>query len=358
MNQRVTTSPVYYPSLDGLRGMAALMVVYGHAGYFGWVPLVPGCATIGVVLFFFLSGFLMGHHYMPAALPGVFARKTLSYWAHFLLRRFVRVYPSYFFAPILGYLILRPAMPPDFEHAKALGDLSIPREIWNIAAFRGELGIYWTIKVELVFYLVFPLMVGVTMILRNRIVVLTAIFALLVFLHHFPEGIGGLSWHLPLNSDWMGYFSIFTAGVVTAEIMRRYPGLLTSRPAQGRALAFAGFIAFALTVALVSRFEPTQASIWSLDWLFALLFFAMFAGLIRTGGPIGRVLSSRYSVMIGRASYSLYLIHIIAFYASVKHFGREYQGIVTTIAVVAFLAAFYYLLVERRFVRLSKRIVV
>ena len=50
------------------------MVAYGHAGYFGgkhpWVPLLSGCATIGVILFFFLSGFLMAHHYLPTAALG------------------------------------------------------------------------------------------------------------------------------------------------------------------------------------------------------------------------------------------------------------------------------------------------
>src|SRR5258706_6619405 len=73
----------HYPSLDGLRGLAACMVVYGHAGYFGWVPLLSGCATIGVMLFFFLSGFLMWGTYLPAPSSGFFNRSILNYWAAF-----------------------------------------------------------------------------------------------------------------------------------------------------------------------------------------------------------------------------------------------------------------------------------
>jgi peptidoglycan/LPS O-acetylase OafA/YrhL len=358
MDQGATTRPVYYPGLDGLRGVAALMVVYGHAGYFGWVPLVAGCATIGVLLFFFLSGFLMGHHYMPAARAGVFDTKNLSYWARFLLRRIVRIYPPYLFAPILGYLLLRPAMPPDFSQSKVFGEFSVVEELWNIAAFRGELGIYWTIKVELFFYLIYPIIIGVCSIRRNRAGSLVLILAALVFLHHFPSGIAGASWRLPVNSDWMGFVAIFVAGVLTAETMRKYPDFLARRPKLSGVLAFASFLGLALTVALISRSEPTQDSIWAVEWWFALLFFVMFVSLIRAGGPINRLLSSRSSVMIGRASYSLYLIHIIAFYASLKHFGHEFQGIATTIAVLALLTTLYYLVVERRFIRLSKTITV
>jgi peptidoglycan/LPS O-acetylase OafA/YrhL len=86
-------STTYYPALDGLRGLAALMVVYGDMGYVGWVPLVVGCASIGVVLFFFLSSFLMGHHYMPGASRGMPDKKDLRYWGAFLSRRLMRVYP-------------------------------------------------------------------------------------------------------------------------------------------------------------------------------------------------------------------------------------------------------------------------
>lgn len=358
MTTSATARPAYYQSLDGLRGLAALMVVYGHAGYFGWVPLVTGCATIGVVLFFFLSGFLMGHHYVPAPSPGLLDRRTLSYWPHFLLRRFLRVYPPYFFAPLLGYLILRPAMPPDFEQTKSFSELSIPEELLRIAAFQGELGIYWTIKVELVFYLIYPIIIAICLIPRNRLGTLVAAFILLVLLHHYPDGIGGLSWKLPVNADWMGYFSIFVAGILTADIMRQYPRLLVNHPVLGVALEFASFLGLTLAVALISRSEPTQRSIWALEWLFAILFFVMFLSVIRAGGPIGRLLSSRFSVTIGRASFSLYLIHIIAFYASRKHIGDEFQGTATAIAVVAFLTMLYYLAVERQFVRLSKRITV
>ncbi len=44
----------YLPALDGLRGIAILLVVIAHAGLQAWVP-----GGFGVTIFFVLSGFLL-----------------------------------------------------------------------------------------------------------------------------------------------------------------------------------------------------------------------------------------------------------------------------------------------------------
>jgi peptidoglycan/LPS O-acetylase OafA/YrhL len=351
----------HYRSLDGLRGLAAAMVAYGHAGYFGgahpWVPPVAGCATIGVILFFFLSGFLMAHHYLPTAALGIFSGHALKYWAAFLLRRFVRVYPPYLFAPIVGYLLLMPRMPPDFGRTTQFADLSVFEALTNIATFKGELGIYWTIEVELFFYLLFPFTIILCLLVGRNARTLLALSLALMFLNHFRHGLAGLSWSVPLPGMWTGYLSIFLAGAFAAVVAKRISNMASGRPLPWNTLALISFAALALVVALVSRFSLPQASIWQLEWLFACLFLVIFVSLVGSDGIVVRILSSRLCVALGRVSYSLYLIHIIAYYFAIKYLPGGHRGMLAVLALVLLTPA-YYLLFERPFVRLSKRIAV
>jgi len=332
------------------------MVVYGHLGYAGWVPPTPGCASIGVVLFFFLSGFLMGHHYSPEGLSGVADRKALRYWGSFLSKRFMRVYPPYCFAPIAGYLLLMPHMPPGFEQMTPFEDLSVVDELVKIAAFQGDLGIYWTIEVELFFYLLYPLIITLCILSRNKAGSLAFLFVALSFLNHFPDGLGGATWSVPWPVSWSGYFSIFVGGVFTAVIAQKNPTLPGSANSRHNALAAITFIALVVLVAAISRSNPTHESIWRQEWLFAALFFVLFISLIRSKGIVSSVLSSRICVSIGHASYSLYLVHIIAIYIVIKRVSASRHGVLSALAVLFVLTLAYYLLVERPFVIISKKI--
>jgi peptidoglycan/LPS O-acetylase OafA/YrhL len=348
--------PDYYRSLDGLRGLAALMVAYGHAGYAGFVPLVVGCATAGVILFFFLSGFLMAHHYLPSASLGVFTGRAVKYWLAFLLRRFVRVYPPYILAPAFGFLLLTPLMPPEFRQGGPPGDVSILEAMVRLATFGGTLGIYWTIQVELFFYLIYPLIAGLCLLSGRRSWTLLSLAAFLMFLNHFPHGLAGISWKVPLPGMWAGYISMFVAGAFTAAVAKDLPVSSRRWPIPSNALAPVSLAAFALAVGLLSRSRPTQAVMWQLEWMFAGLFFVMFLSLVWSNGPVSRLLSSRPAVAIGRASYSLYLVHIIAYHVVTRHLPAELHGMPAATLVLAALCSGYYFLFERPFVRLSKKI--
>ena len=350
--------PEYHPSLDGLRAVAVLMVVFGHAGYFGWVPLVPGLASTGVILFFFLSGFLMAHHYLPDAERGATVREGVRYWAAFLLRRGLRVYPPYFLAPVIGYLLLMPHMPPDFETTQALEGLNVADELIKIATFSGNPGIYWTIELELFFYACYPFLIVVFLFCGRSPIVPLALFAGLSFLNHFPHGIGDVSWTVPLPGLWTGYSAIFVGGVCTGILAKRLPDVLIGEPGRREALVWASVLGLAAAFAIIAGSEPTHASMWHLEWLFVPLCFVMFTSLVGSQGPIAKVLSSCAMVTLGKASYTIYLVHIIAFYVVIHRVGAVIGDVATYVVVLAGLAAVYYLFIERPFVRLSKQVTV
>lgn len=103
-----------YDNLDGLRGVAALMVLLYHVfndakSFFVWPTPVPEFyhGFLGVDFFFILSGFVMGYAYderlTPASpltpLPG--ERGTLTFWG-FVKRRLIRLHPMVVMGVLLG----------------------------------------------------------------------------------------------------------------------------------------------------------------------------------------------------------------------------------------------------------------
>ncbi len=87
----------HYATLDGLRGIAAVVVVISHAGrFFG--PYQPGSAYLAVDLFFVLSGFVIAHAYGQKL-----AGSYLSFRA-FVIARVTRLYPLYASGTVIAAL--------------------------------------------------------------------------------------------------------------------------------------------------------------------------------------------------------------------------------------------------------------
>lgn len=88
-----------YETLDGLRGVAALAVVFVHGGSLA-VGHLPS-ASLAVDLFFLMSGFVIAHAYEAKLLAGMS-------FARFMRVRLVRLYPLYIAGTMLtvSYLVL------------------------------------------------------------------------------------------------------------------------------------------------------------------------------------------------------------------------------------------------------------
>ena len=167
LNQSYTSLP-YIKSLDGIRGLAAIMVVFFHSPVpafrfqFGWA---------GVNLFFILSGFLI-----TRILLNTKHQPFKLYLRNFYVRRALRIFPLYFFYLLLsvfflfviGSMFLNKDIPihqgiADFKNNyaflltytynfEAVFNFFLEKSYTN-SVFFGHL---WTLSVEEQFYLIFP----------------------------------------------------------------------------------------------------------------------------------------------------------------------------------------------------------
>ncbi|HEY0779300.1 MAG TPA: acyltransferase [Gemmatirosa sp.] len=154
-------------SLDGVRGLAILLVVLYHCQQVlplaatrvgGLLGAVTGAGWSGVDLFFVLSGFLITGILLdargdgPATPPG--------YFSAFYARRALRIFPLYYAYLLVVVLIAPPAPEPHSPlwHWLYGSNLLVARYGWG-AITRGWTGALWSLSVEEQFYLVWPALV-------------------------------------------------------------------------------------------------------------------------------------------------------------------------------------------------------
>ncbi|MBI5290043.1 MAG: acyltransferase [Chloroflexi bacterium] len=171
----------HLPALDGLRGVAVLMVMFFHfvlvtrlhyglegttAGAEGVIDWIADGGWAGVELFFVLSGFLI---------TGILlrARETPSgYFRNFYARRALRIFPLYY-ATLFFIIVLLPLLATissdEFARLQSLQlwHWTYTMNLW-ITATNGAgdtdvfaTGHFWSLSVEEQFYLVWPAVVYV-----------------------------------------------------------------------------------------------------------------------------------------------------------------------------------------------------
>ena len=318
--------------LDGLRGLAALWVVIGHALLIArWQLPLLSVPDLAVDLFMILSGFLMTYHY--AARRRSEPWQSWTTWAKFWVRRFFRIAPVYYL--LLAFaLVLNPwlrawitsvnmgaggAVAPQLDlkvnialHASFLFGM-VPLYSYGTSALPD-----WSIGLEMQFYLVFPIL----FLLIARLGILPALLALTSLCAAawvmFPDFLGSFEKpsFLPLK------FAMFASGMLiaagpSAGTARRVSIaaalLLPSVPIPELASVPMMVARLLLAGALISLVRPNEVtSVLRLDRL------ARFAS---------RLLGTRPFSIMGDLSYGVYLVHLLIMYPVmglvIVHVGRD-----------------------------------
>ena len=157
--------------IDTLRGLAALLVVWMHVAqcYVGlqpehairgrWVYEVAqnlDVGRIGVVVFFLISGFVIPFSMQPRAPAPV---------ASFAIKRFFRIYPAYWLSVPAGAFATCWLWGQPFGAGEFLINLTLLEDLFGV---REAQGVYWTLLVELAFY-VLCIVLLLTHSLRDRL---------------------------------------------------------------------------------------------------------------------------------------------------------------------------------------------
>jgi peptidoglycan/LPS O-acetylase OafA/YrhL len=170
-----STSGGRIPVLDGIRGVAILMVMVFHFWLFGtttgtslWERIysnVAGMGWIGVDLFFVLSGFLI---------TGILydSRSSEHYYRVFYARRTVRIFPLYYASLALFFWIIPFVLTHIIHREFADTHSSVWEKLFawtylvnwyeGVTGFKGmplPLAHFWSLAIEEQFYFVWPFLV-------------------------------------------------------------------------------------------------------------------------------------------------------------------------------------------------------
>ena len=295
-------------SLDGLRGIAILLVFFFH--YYPRTPVTPvsllaGLGWLGVNLFFSLSGFLITGILFDTRMQAGFFRK-------FYARRALRLFPVYIVMVIVVLAVSAHfgehptwwALPFFLYGSNIVGNLQLPLGVGHHI----ELGHLWSLSLEEQFYMVWP---PLLFLLRKRETILRACIAGIVFsvilravivLH--PVGMLDVYNELPTQLDGL------LAGGLLALLLRSEKHYAILQPKLLRTL-----IAIAVLV-LAACIAKGHTSHWSNPTMrvygyFAatVAFFAFIALALRPTTWTHRVGSWTPLRLLGRYSYGFYLWH-------------------------------------------------
>lgn len=346
-------------TVDGLRGLAALLVVFDHTVGNGWGLGAWSQQNHGIAIFAILTGFLLSGPFLRARLDG----RPGPEIGTFLRNRVARIYPGYWLALLVAALVI------------GLNSMG-PGDEWRVITLTQNLGTdtpfegippAWSLSLFLSFYLALPLWswarrrgdrsrLDAVQILRREVawLLVLVLASLVVRTLSLTDSIAeDPAFTLLGRADWFA-LGMFLAVLVTARDRGISPWALL---APGRRPALALMAASALTVAsalVPVHFEEAR------DQLDTLAAGLLVAGMVLHGSMLRgpqRLLASRPARALGRWSYGIFLYGYIA----QKLIGELEPGIplglrlALTIAMAVALGAASWRFVESPISRYARR---
>ncbi len=346
-------------SLDGLRGLAVLLVFLAHAKrlfnlsddqvFLGYFFELSGTALgrSGVYLFFILSSFLLTGQLLRENVD----LKSPKMWLNYSFKRFLRIYPLYM-TVLAVYLVV-----PSFKYSIY--------DVLNHLFLREGLGHFWTIIVEFKYYLILPGIAWLLVVVlkRNLIHSIIAFVGLIgvtevcsnIFVSDAPLSILP---HLP----------IFLMGSIAALINSKIPDF-PEEDHQGPRLYMEVAACLSLVGLLFSFPNLLSRSLWSQlftsdlatlpanHWVYTIqaLFWCIFLITHLHGiGLIKKVLEHPILRFIGVISFGFYLWHIaILGYLEARLQVPSLINFVAVFLVTVFVASVTYLAVEKPFLKIK-----
>ncbi|HVR39579.1 MAG TPA: acyltransferase [Thermoanaerobaculia bacterium] len=310
-----SAASTYFPGLNGLRFIAALLVLVSHVelmkGHHGLAslsenPAVYELGRIAVTFFFVLSGFLITYLLLVE-------RQTTGTIAigKFYTRRVLRIWPLYFLVVVLAFFVLPRLHFFDIPQY-TLSMKTLPLYVFFLPQL--ALSIFspvpyaeplWSIGVEEQFYLLWPLLVAKT---RRFVSIAMGIAMFCILAKQIPVWMGPRLQNLGFWNDFIDYF-YFTrmecmvvgalAAVVIFQRRERLIRFLYHPMTQIAAYTISAYLI------LTTRNKPI------LHYSVHSVLFAVIIVNIATNKKSLLRLENRPLLFLGNTSYAIYMLHEI-----------------------------------------------
>jgi len=348
----------HFPELDGLRGLAALVVVFHH------ITLLPGltpsnptqdhlrslgnAGKIGVDIFFVLSGFLITSILLRE-------RDSQSFYKDFYWKRVLRVLPLYVVLLVLLVIFVKGSWPYVVLSTFFLANFASVLHI--------DLGTpFWSLAVEEQFYALWPT------VLRHRSNQQVARFALRLALGSFLLRVlfgimGHYNFYLTfLHCDGLALGAFLACRFAQSEQKAGVP-FLENRIFIGTLVGGLAMYCGSVSLTASPAINPISANLGLTG--FTLIAFGLVGVSIgNTNSPATAFLRSKTLRFFGLISYALYMIHWFVEEVYDRYFyQKQLQGnsnycaraaIILTVSIGLSIASRY--LIELPALKLRKRV--
>lgn len=328
-------------ALDGLRGLAVLIVIASHMAFLGLHPVpgmvLAGIGKTGVYLFFVLSSFLLTRILLRRELSG-FANRWL--WMDYALRRVLRIWPLYLVVLLLSWGLTLGGF-SDWYY-----QLDTPALMRHLALREGQ-SVLWSIPVEFKFYLWLPFLALALAWTAHRrwpwlaeAAAMAALLALVTWVWPPGETAG--------NDVRLGpYLALFLSGAYAARVDQR---LGEGQRRHGWAwgiLGAAALLAFLLTLpevwAALMDIEPDRKMNHHWFVFFGVVWASLLLAVLRGPAWLRAPFQWAPARLLGVVSFSAYLWHMPVLRGMDALGAREWPfapAIVIVVVTLASMASF------------------
>jgi peptidoglycan/LPS O-acetylase OafA/YrhL len=292
----------HFPVLDGLRGVAIILVLFGHIGvnYYTWHYGVTFNSVTGVHIFFVLSGFLITTLLIKEKLRN--GRIALKY---FYARRALRVLPvAWLFLlalALINHFFELHIRPFDFIASLLFfKNMPIPNELYTAH--------FWSLAVEVQFYLSFPILLVYN--LRWYTIVSLAIVIVVPLVcitdHLFPLLLTGNSFlhffvRICTYAFWKGPVIILIGSVFS---LLMFKGVI--KPESIKASRFLSLVLLLIAIVIHAKIFLFYTKYVS-EYLSAVLVATAMVMSLGQKDLLNKALSNAFLTIIGTLSYSIYI---------------------------------------------------
>lgn len=322
-------SKAHSQEIDSLRGIAAFLIFIFHAE--GFISKNPGrlsgnfnilqsfiaTGSTGVILFFILSGFLLSIPLLKNPKPDRI---------RFYKKRIVRIIPLYWLIVLIAGIITKVILNDPIKVIKSYFFLF---DTWDLYPFSH---IWWTLRTELQFYLILPVLLPLIHSRRGRIflIFLIPMYTLILYIC-IPLIKTDLDVYFIFMQSIFRYAPTFMIGIIIAWIYIKYGHVISNYVKEHNFFKYGLSDIIIILAILLLSIVLQEVSLrggtfaveinWPQHFIYeSILWGFILIGIILLPSFMKPLISNRYLAKYGEISYPFYFVHSPIIYYVSKYF--------------------------------------